>query len=69
MLWIADWFIFSSIYDLGLKSKHCLNMNEIKGRIVCSLPNISKEVLQKLLTTIQELRVDEGNNLVFVERR
>ena len=43
-------------------------MNEIKDNIVCSLPNISKEVLQKLITTIQELGVNEENDLIFVKK-
>ena len=70
MRWIADLFIFSSIYDLNLKNKLCLNMNEIKDSIVCSLPNISKKILQKLITitTIQKLGVNEESNLVFVEK-
>ena len=59
MRWIADLFIFSSIYDLNLKNKNCLNMDEIKDNIVCFLPNISEEVLQKLITAIQELGVNE----------
>ena len=43
-------------------------MNEVKYSIVCSLPNTSKEVLQKLITTMQELGVNKENNLVFVKK-